>query len=309
MIRFAILGPGNISRRFIGGFRHTTGAVLTAFASRTPKQARDYARENGVEKVYSYEELYLDPEIDAVYVSTPQYVHFQQVKECLRHHKHVIVEKPMCITADEAEELFQIAKDNGVILMEAHKGLHLPIARQMKAWVDSGLIGDIQAAEASFCRTASGPPEKLWGGNIPGLGAVYDVGCYALAELLYLCPGKLKEFTRIDDVHNGCPLNSTIVMKNENNVIMTAVTSLSYTKDNWVIIHGSKGMIKAQDYWKGHKATLITEDHEEVFMSDFDSEFTFQIQHLIDLIKENRTESPVVTPELSIHIMKILEKQ
>lgn len=306
-IRIAVLGPGRISHRFLKGMRCVDDAAVTAFASRHPDNVLDYAREEGVSRILSYEDMYRDSDIDAVYISTPNYVHAQQIEACLMNGKHVICEKPAFISAADAERLYKLAQEKHLVLMEAQKGMFNPCLAQIREWIASGRIGEVKAAEASYC-SASYQNTDHWVMSTPGAGCAFDLGGYPLSALLALFPQEFKTTHRTDVTENGIPVTVSWQMLNTDDILLTAWCSFRYRGDNTLRIHGSEGSIECRDFWKAHHAVLHTKDDDEKFTVDFDSEFTFQQKHFIELIRTHALYSPVISPELSIRLTKLLEE-
>lgn len=306
-IRIAVLGPGRISHRFLKGMRGVDDACVTAFATRHPENAAEYTREEGVEKILSYNDMYRDSEIDAVYISTPNYVHAEQIRACLMNGKHVICEKPAFISAADAEELYRLAQEKHLVLMEAQKGMFNPCLIQIREWISSGRIGAVKAAEASYC-TASYLNTEHWVMNSPGGGCAFDLGGYPLSALLALFPQEFRTMHRTEVKENGCPVTVSWQMLNTDDILLTAWCSFRYRGDNTLRIYGSEGSIECHEFWKAHHAVLHAKDGDEEFTADFESEFTFQQKHFIELIRNNKEYSPVINPELSIRLTKLLEE-
>lgn len=304
MTNFAILGPGHISHRFLNGLNDIEDARVTAFATRHPEQIQDYAKAAGVARILSYDELYAANDIDAVYISTPPFVHVEQIRSCLQSGKHVLVEKPMVITPEEADSLYHLAESQRVTLMEAQKALFMPVYDQIVRWLQSGKIGRAIAADASFSRHASYSTDH-WVMSQPGRGCVYDVGVYPLSVLLSLF-GMPNQIVRLDTTEEGCPVSSVIAM-HANGIELTAFSGFACTRDNTLKIYCEHGHIECKDFWHAHDADLYTEDGCEHFHSDFTSEFTFETRHFLQLIKEGRSFSPIATPELCMEVLKIAE--
>ena len=306
-IRIAVLGPGRISHRFLKGMCCVDDAAVTAFASRHPDNVAEYAREEGISRILSYEDMYRDSDIDAVYISTPNYVHAQQIEACLLNGKHVICEKPAFISAADAERLYKLAQEKHLVLMEAQKGMFNPCLAKIKEWIGAGRIGEVKAAEASYC-AASYPNTDHWVMTTPGAGCAFDLGGYPLSALLALFPQEFKTMHRTDVTENGCPVTVSWQMLNTDDILLTAWCSFRYRGDNTLRIHGSQGSIECRDFWKAHRAVLHTKDGDEEFTADFESEFTFQQKHFIELIRNKAPYSPVIHPELSVRLTRLLEE-
>jgi predicted dehydrogenase len=309
MLRYAILGPGKISHRFLNGMQYADDAKVTVFACRDPQKAQDYAREAHVETVETYEQMYDDPAVDAVYIATPPFVHYRQILDCLNHGKHVLCEKPLCETADQARELFALARSKHLTLMEAQKGLFLPAWQDIRSWLDEQRIGRVLAAEASFCRRNT-LDRSHWVFTMPCSGAMYDVGVYPLAELLSLFPAETVSLKRTDAYAGECPISSVITMVNADGVLLDVKASIDYTAENYLNIYGESGRIECQDFWKTRTALCIPDSGERILKNyDYPSEFTFEISHFSELVRQGVSESPRMSSALSIREIGIVEKR
>ena len=305
MLKMAVWGPGNISRRIMEGMKHVENAKVTAFCTRNPEKVREYAEAYGVEKLLSEEEMLKDKEIEAVYVSTPQHIHYDCIKKCLLNGKHVISEKPIVITTEQLRELHKLADEKGLMLMEAQKCLFVPVFNKISEWLREERIGRVHLAEADFARVHNIPLES-WHMQADGKGALYDIGCYCLSELFGLF-GYDYDDILVNNVHYHDVIMSSAVMMKKKEMTMIATCSFGYQGNNDLRIYGEKGTIICHEFWKSRECKLIT-DKEEVYRVEFPSEFTFEIQHFVDCINEGRTNSPVNTPEMSLKVTEILEK-
>ena len=151
-VKWGVLGTANIAKNCtIPGMKKAESCELYAIAGRSKDKAEKFKSEFCFEKAYgSYEELILDPEVQAVYIPLPNDLHIKWVTEALSHGKHVLCEKPLALSADEAREMFETAEENGVILMEAYAYLHSPYVESLKKDVTGGIIGDIDYIESAF---------------------------------------------------------------------------------------------------------------------------------------------------------------
>src|SRR3954447_26941538 len=120
-LRIGVLGAANIARQFISGVKASTIVSVTAVASRSAQKAEAFARENGVPRFHgSYEALLADPRIDAIYNPLPNSLHAQWSMRACEAGKHVLCEKPLCTSGDEARAMFAAARKNRVHLVEGY---------------------------------------------------------------------------------------------------------------------------------------------------------------------------------------------
>jgi len=186
-VRWGVLGASRFALRVsLPGMKRGPLTQLVALASRDVAKARAAAEPLGIARAYgSYDELLADPDIDAIYNPLPNNMHVEWTARAARAGKHVLCEKPIAMTAAEADTLAAVARDTGKLIAEAFMVRHHPQWRQARAWVQAGRIGDlvaVQTAFAYFNRDA---------GNIRnqkdvGGGALYDIGCYALNTARFL---------------------------------------------------------------------------------------------------------------------------
>ena len=126
-IKWGIVSTGNIANSFAKDFKFVNNAKVHAVASRSLAKADEFAKKYNITKAYgSYEELYEDQEIDAIYVATPHNFHFQNTSDALRAGKAVLCEKPITISSEECGRLIDIANSTGNYLMEAMWTYFLP---------------------------------------------------------------------------------------------------------------------------------------------------------------------------------------
>ena len=191
MLRFGTIGSGWITDEYIHGAVDSGLWQLTAVYSRTEERARAYADRHGAKLAFtSVQAMTASPEVDAVYVASPNALHYQHCKVLLEHGKHVICEKPLCAQADRVRELQAIAQEHGVVFLEAIMFLHLP---QRKLLEDTlAKLGKLSMVKLDFCQRSS----KLDGylnGQLPNIfnpameaGALMDLGVYCVYPALTL---------------------------------------------------------------------------------------------------------------------------
>ena len=118
---WATLGVGVIGHQLADAM-HQLGGNLYAVGNRTHEKAVKFAQEYGIEKVYDDpEEMFMDPNVDVIYISTPHNTHIQYLRQALSHGKHVLCESPITLDKQQCKELFELAQAKGCILMEAIK--------------------------------------------------------------------------------------------------------------------------------------------------------------------------------------------
>ena len=149
-LRIGILSTANIAvEKVIPGMRRARRVEVAAIASRDPDAARQAANQLAIPRAHgSYEALLADPDIDAVYIPLPNHLHADWTIAAVRAGKHVLCEKPLALTADDAERMVTAAQDAGVVLMEAFMYRHHPSWVAVTDIVASGRIGRLLAVQS-----------------------------------------------------------------------------------------------------------------------------------------------------------------
>jgi predicted dehydrogenase len=181
-LRWGILAPGVIANDFVDALRAHTRQQVVAVGSRNLDRAAAFAAQHGFERAYgSYEQLVADPQVDVVYVASPHSEHAAHAHLAIAAGKHVLIEKPMAVTAAEARGIADAARTAGVFAMEAMWTRYLPqtdIARQLLA---DGMLGDVKVVTADFGGAAPYDPSgRLWAPGLAG-GALLDLGVYVVS--------------------------------------------------------------------------------------------------------------------------------
>ncbi|HEY6427146.1 MAG TPA: Gfo/Idh/MocA family oxidoreductase [Acidimicrobiales bacterium] len=181
MIRWGVVGPGAIAVGFADAMTMAEGGRIVAVASRSRERADAYADRFGVATRYGdYAALAQDPEVDVVYVATPQSRHADDTLMMLRAGKHVLCEKPFALSAAQARRMVEEARRQGVFLMEAIWSRFLPAYRSLVEVVRSGRVGEPLLVEADFgFRRPLDPHNRLFRADLGG-GGLLDLGIYPL---------------------------------------------------------------------------------------------------------------------------------
>jgi D-xylose 1-dehydrogenase (NADP+, D-xylono-1,5-lactone-forming) len=180
MISFGILGCARICRRgMIEGIRSSGAAILAAIASRQSETARRWACEFNIPHAYtSYDALLEDRTIDAVYIPLPNDLHAEYTLKAAERGKHVLCEKPLARSVDEAAQMVAAARRHGVVLMEAFMWRHHPRIRHARQMVARGELGELRLVKMDFSFDIDRADWRLQAAQ--GGGALFDLGCYGI---------------------------------------------------------------------------------------------------------------------------------
>ncbi len=201
-IRIGVLGAAAIARDFIKGTAGSKVVAVTAVASRSAAKAEAFARDTGVSRTFgSYDAMLADPAIDAVYNPLPNGMHAEWSIRAADARKHILCEKPLAASEQEAKAMFAAAARNGVHLVEAYPYLAQPMTMDVRRLIAEGAIGKPQLIRASFGIPFSDPNNIRLIADLAG-GAVMDVGSYTASFIRVMAgerPNRVHAVARWDD--------------------------------------------------------------------------------------------------------------
>ena len=183
-VGWGVLGTANIGvRETFAAMRQAGNCRMVAIAGRSAEKARAFQERFGFERAYaSYDELLEDPQVEAVYIALPNSLHKQWVLRAADAGKHVLCEKPLGTTEQEAREMFARCQERGVRLMEAFAYLHSPVIAEAVRCVEAGEIGALRMVQAAFfTRGYYDKPENIRARRETFGGSVYDLGVYNIS--------------------------------------------------------------------------------------------------------------------------------
>lgn len=180
-LQWGVLGVARIAlNAVIPAIQRSANGRLIALASRTPGKADETAGRLGIPRAHgSYEALLADPEVEAVYIPLPNSLHREWTVRCAEAGKHVLCEKPLALTAADAEEMIAACRRQGVVLMEAFMYRFHPRTLRVAELAAQGALGEVRLVRASFTFRVRSPENIRLNPDLGG-GSLYDVGCYGV---------------------------------------------------------------------------------------------------------------------------------
>ena len=198
-LRWGVIGPGGIANVFVAATKKHTAQRFEAVASRTVGRAEAFAQQHDISRVHSnYKDLVADESLDAIYIASWQVEHYEHAMLALKAGKHVLIEKPITVLPEHAEEIFALAKSKGLMAMEAMWTRYLPQSTIIRKLLADGELGTPELFAASFCVDNRHIP-RLW--TKGGGGIVYDMGIYtiAMAQQFMGNPTKIAAVGSVDE--------------------------------------------------------------------------------------------------------------
>jgi predicted dehydrogenase len=311
MIRWGVLGPGGIARRFAEAMAVVDDGTIQAVASRSRDRATAFNQVFGIPTAYDdATQLVDDPEIDAVYVATPHSRHQADVLMALEAGKPVLCEKPLALNEAQVRRMVDAARDRQLFLMEAIWSRFLPAYQVLVEAIAAGRIGAPQLVEADFGFRAPVEPEhRLFNPELGG-GAILDLGIYPV-QLCSLVLGPVERVAAAGYLGaTGVDEQSAAVLLHQGGgmgVVKSAIrTSMSCTAR----ISGTEGWIDLPAFMHCPDAITISDrgGSERVDCGFDSSGLQFEIAEVHRCLAEGRTESAVVSLDESLAIARVLDQ-
>lgn len=263
-IRWGIIGPGTIARTFADGIAHSRTGRLEAIATRNPDKPGLAEAFSGARIIKGYDALLADPDIDAVYIATPHTGHAEWAIKAIRAGKNVLVEKPIALSAYDADAIFHEAKKAGVFAGEAYMYRLHPQTSKLLELVKARAVGDVRIIRSSFGFNMGSfrADHRLFANETAG-GGILDVGGYPVS-MVRMIAGAVdgKPFAEPEKVAGAAHLGqsgvdewASAVLKFANGIVAEVSCSIMAAQDNVLRIIGSEGRIEVKDFWfaAGHK--------------------------------------------------------
>ena len=310
VFRWGIIGPGSIAHKFATGLRALDDAQIVAVGSRSQDRADAFADTYDVPNRHaSYEALAEDPEVDAVYVATPHPFHKENSILCLKAGKPVLCEKPFTINQYEAREVIEVARSEGVFLMEAMWTRFLPITKQVKAWVTDGAIGEVRMLYADFgFRARLNPKGRLFDLALGG-GGLLDIGIYPIsyASIIFgTQPATISSQAHIGET--GVDEQAAMVFGYEEGQLALISCGVRVKTPHEAKILGTDGMITVPQFWDGRTATLSAGGKEEVITLECTGNgYECEAAEVAHCVREGKLESDLMSHDDTLANMQTLD--
>jgi predicted dehydrogenase len=316
MIRWGILGAGNIARKLAADIAWVDNAQLVAVGSRSKEKASQFAQEFAVQHVHgSYEELAKNPEVDVIYVATPHSHHHENTLMCLENNKAVLCEKAFAVNYSQAKEMVQKAREKNIFLMEAMWTKFLPHYNKMKSFIDSGRLGSISSVLINFgFRPRTPVPARLFDPALAG-GTILDIGVYNVFIAMSVL-GKPDEIeAHMSAAATGVDEQCAVVFKYKSGAIAQLFSSFVAHLPTEADINGSDGRLRLTHRFYAPESTLefYPEKMESKEPVPFDNPrngwgYQYEVKHVCECLEKNQKESDVMTLDNTLALMEVLDE-
>ncbi len=308
IVKLGVIGSGRIASRFAPEVKFVSGTNLEGVYNPNIESAKRFAKQFELKFFTDDLETFLN-KIDAVYIASPHNTHYGYIRTCLEHGKHVLCEKPMVLKVVQAEEMYNLAQDRGLVLLEAIKTAYAPGFLQLLAISKSGRVGQVRDIEACFTKLVSGNVRELQ--LEQSGGSVTELASYPLLAIVKLLGTNYKDI-RFETFINkeGIDLYTKIYLCFEN-ALATAKVGLGVKSEGQLLVSGTQGYVYVEaPWWKTQHFEVRHEqtDQTEKFFSKFAGDgLRYELSDFVSMINGNDKKGFKLTPKESMAIAGIIE--
>lgn len=310
-MKVGILGAGNIAGTMAETLNGMETAQAYAVGSRDLGKAEAFAREFGVEKAYgSYEELLSDKMVELVYIATPHSHHYDCIKMCLEHGKHVLCEKAFTVNARQAREVLEMARKKGLLLTEAIWTRYMPSRKMVTDLTNSGIIGKVTSLEANLGYSLRGVA-RMEEPELAG-GALLDLGVYPLNFAAMVFGGKVARMeSSVVKTEKGVDACENITLVYEDGKMAVLHSNMGAALNRRGAIFGDKGYIEVTNINNIEKIRVFDKDHREIQSIDPPKQITgyeYEVEACREAIAQGWLECPQMPHAETIRIMEQMDE-
>lgn len=316
VLRWGILGPGRIAETFAVSVRTHTRQRIVAVGSRDGARGTAFAQRHDVPTVHdSYLALVGDPDVDVVYVATPNPFHARCALLAVQAGKHVVVEKPFAMSADEALRVADAATARGVFVMEAMWPRFLPAMDVIGQVLAGGLLGDVQALSADLGEYFTPDPASRLFDPMLGGGALLDLGIYLVSFASFALGAPEQILAAGSFTGTGVDARASIVLQGPADRQAHLFTTLEARTPTSAFLTGSRGVLEVHAPFYLPPAIALTAHAAEpanalaaVFAQQRPEDgLCYEVAEAARMISAGRTQSPLLPLEETVQIMRTMD--
>eukprot|EP00735_Rhodelphis_limneticus_P010199 TRINITY_DN2928_c2_g1::TRINITY_DN2928_c2_g1_i1::g.4220::m.4220 TRINITY_DN2928_c2_g1::TRINITY_DN2928_c2_g1_i1::g.4220 ORF type:complete len:357 (+),score=50.14,sp/Q642M9/DHDH_DANRE/38.42/1e-76,GFO_IDH_MocA/PF01408.17/2.9e-29,GFO_IDH_MocA_C/PF02894.12/0.00066,F420_oxidored/PF03807.12/0.0016,Semialdhyde_dh/PF01118.19/0.025,NAD_binding_3/PF03447.11/0.077 TRINITY_DN2928_c2_g1_i1:46-1071(+) len=324
LIRWGIVGTGRIAHDFVTALQVSKNGHAHSVASRSLTSAQTFATAHNIPNAFgSYEELIQSPEVDVMYIATPQHLHKDLCLQCIAANKNILCEKPMTLNLQEAKEVIDAAKKQGVFFMEGNWMLCMPLIRRIFELIDQNTIGEVTHIFTDFGWKNDFQANPSIGDPATGGGSLLALGVYTFGLPLAIydqLPSKLKAVGSMSE--GGVDLQTTTSMQFGPNQLATVSSSIISNLPGHAVICGTKGQIripfpflcptKLVVHHTGSSDNTVEEcpmpKNSGTFNFINSSGLLYEAEEVHRCLRVGLKESPFVSHEFSLRCMEVQDQ-
>lgn len=288
-LNWAVIGCGVIANEMAQGLRKM-GRTLYSVANRTHEKAAHFAKKYSVKKVYDViDEVFTDPDVDIIYITTPHNTHYKYMKKALENGKHIFVEKSITLNSRELSEMVLLAKEKGLLIGEAMTIWHMPLYKKLRDIVKSGELGKVQMITMNFGSFKEyDMSNRFFNMELAG-GAMLDIGVYALSIVRSFMEEKPDEIlSQWKPSPTGSDEMATVLLKNTKGQMATVAISMHSKQPKRAMISCEKGYIEIMEYPRADRAVIVDAETgavREIASGETENALYYELQDMEEAVR------------------------
>lgn len=280
-----IVGTGDIAKQFATQIDKSKYEIVSMFNHREASLI-PFAKDNEIENyTTNYDEFLSNSNLECVYIGSPNQTHYTYAKQALEAGKHVLCEKVMVLSGDQAKELFELAESKNLVLLEAVTLFYMPMYHEVKKLIAAGDLGKISNASVIFGSCKEYDPTNRFFSKELGGGALFDIGTYALSAAVYLLGTDLNFVASdVELAPTGVDEKSMTLLKTTEGVQASVMISFRGKMPKQVVLTGDNGFLKIDDFPRAEEGTIFYNDGQTkvVNLGNGRDVFTYEMDLLND---------------------------
>ena len=307
VFRFGIIGSGRIANRFVPETKVVNGANVVAVLNPDRKEADIFAKDHKIE-AFSEFDAFIE-KVDVVYIASPHLTHYDYIKRSLLAEKHVLCEIPFILKKEEALELYRLAEEKNLVLMEASKTAYCPAFGHIVTLIKSGIIGDVVDVKASLSKMVE-PPTRELDAKQAG-GAITEHAPLTVMAIIKLLGLEWKDVNFHTKRENGVDIYTKGVI-NYPHATSSFTLGIGVKTEGNLVVSGTKGYVYVPaPWWLTSYFEVRYEDQtkNKKFFYSYDGEgLRYEIQEFLSMIVNDRRSCYKLRRRESVAIAEIIEK-
>ena len=306
---WAILGCGNIANDFAREMNKMGGKVYSV-ANRTYEKAVVFAEKYNVEKVYeNIDDLFVDENVDIVYIATSHNKHIEYIIKALKNNKHVLCEKAITLNSDELNKAVALANEKNLILAEAMTIYNMPLYAELEKIINLGKLGEFRLAQVNFGSFKEyDMTNRFFNMDLAG-GALLDIGVYALSLVRMFMETENAEIqSQVKFAETGADEQSSIIIKNDKEQMASVTLSLHAKQPKRATLCYDNAYIEIFEYPRADRAviTYTNDNHtEEITAGKLEDAMCYEIENMENAILNGKNTMKL---DYTIDIMNVMTK-
>lgn len=315
-MKIGTIGTGFIVDYFITASKEVENAEVIACYSRNIDKAIEFANEHDITMDKAYDNLdamLADPDIDTIYIASPNSLHYPQSLMAIQAGKNVICEKPFCSTLQEFEHVVSVAKENKLMIWEAITSIYTPNLNIIKDTLEE--VGDVKMVTCNFSQFSSKYPAYK-NGELPNVfnpsfsgGCIMDINIYNIHFVMYLF-GKPNNYTYFANIsEEGIDMSGTLIFEYDT-FIATLIGAKDSASYGFACVQGDEGTITIEDsslgVCKNAYLQKIKQDKEQIGIRQ-NNHMSYEIHAFEQMLTNKDFETCYALLEYSKDIVEIVE--